>query len=91
MTVEQSRIKEIEEIINQFKCPKDFQCYKSNFEALCDAEDIGIESYLKFLEENPRSCQFSVPFGEGHFCKCSYRVYLCKKLGKSTLAFHCMP
>jgi hypothetical protein len=52
MTVEQSRIKEIEEIINQFKCPKDFQCYKSNFEALCDAEDIGIESSLtlhKFL------------------------------------------
>jgi hypothetical protein len=67
MTAEQSRTKEIEEIINQFKCPNDFQCYKSNFEALCEAEDIGIESYLKCLEENPRSCQFSVPFGVDTF------------------------
>jgi len=82
MTAEKSRIEEIEELINQFKCPKDFKCYKSNFEALCEAEDIGLEAYVRCLEEKPQLCQFSVPVGYTHFCRCPLRVYICKKLVK---------
>ena len=83
MAAEQSRTKEIEAIISQFKCPKDFQCYKSHFEVLCLAKDIGLESFLECLEEDPLGCQFSLPFGYNtQFCQCPLRAYICKKLGK---------
>lgn len=35
--------KEIKEIIGHLKCPKDFNCYKSGFDVLCKAKDVGIE------------------------------------------------
>ena len=60
----------------------DFECYKSHFGVPCKAEDIGFERYLECLEENPRPCQFSVPFGDGYFCQCPLRVYIAKKLKK---------
>ena len=37
--------KEIEEIIGQMKCPKDFKCQKLAFNVLCKAKDIGMESF----------------------------------------------
>jgi hypothetical protein len=80
--MEQDYNKEIEKIVGCFECPKDFQCYKSGLEVLCEAHDIGLDTYLKCLEKDPRSCQFSVPFGDGYFCECPLRVYICKKLGK---------
>jgi hypothetical protein len=74
--------KKIEEIMAGMQCPKDFQCSKSGFERLCKAKDFGLKEYLECLEENPRTCPFSVPFGYGHFCQCPLRVYLSKKLKK---------
>lgn len=74
--------KEIEEIIDQFKCPKDFKCYKSHFDVVCKAKDIGLETFLECLEENPQYCHFAVPFGYAHFCQCPLRVYIAKKLRK---------
>jgi hypothetical protein len=74
--------KEIEEIIGQFKCPKDFICYKSGFEVLCRAKDIGIETVVVCLEKNPRKCEFSLPRLRGYICECPIRVYIAKKLKK---------
>ena len=74
--------KEIEKIIGGMKCPKDFKCCKPGFDVVCKAKDIGLETFLECLEEDPRSCQFSVPFGEGYFCQCPLRVYIAKKLKK---------
>ena len=73
---------EIEEIINQFQCPRDFRCCKSQFKLLCKAKDIGLETYLKCLEEDPQSCPASVPFPDGYFCDCPLRVNIAKKLKK---------
>ena len=80
--MEEDQRKKIEEIINHFKCPKDFKCYKSHFNALCKAKDIGLETFLECLEENPRSCPVSLPFGNTFFCSCPLRVYIAKKLKK---------
>ena len=44
---------EIEKIIDRITCPKDFKCYKSGFENLGKARDIGIEGYVECLEKNP--------------------------------------
>ena len=70
--------KEIENIIGQMKCPKDFRCYKSGFKKLCKARDFGIENYLECLEENPEECKFAMAFGAFHICKCPLRYYLAK-------------
>ena len=55
--------KEIEEIIGQMKCPKDFRCYQSGLEVLCKAKDIGLDTYLECMEVYPQECRFSVAFG----------------------------
>jgi hypothetical protein len=74
--------KEIEEIIGGMKCPKDFICYKSGFEVLCRAEDVGIGTLVVCLEENPRKCKFSLPRLPLYICKCPLRIYIAKKLKK---------
>jgi len=71
---------QIEEIIGQMKCPKDFICYKSGFESLCRTEDTGTESFIKCMGEDHQRCTFSIPFGYGYMCHCRLRVYICKKL-----------
>jgi hypothetical protein len=73
--------KRLEEIIGVLECPKDFKCYKSGFEVLCQARDIGSESFLECLEEDPEGCKFSFAFfGYAHLCQCPLRVYIAKKL-----------
>lgn len=61
---------------------RDVQSYTSPIKVLCKAEDIGLESYVRCLEETPQLCQFSVPFGYAHFCDSPVRVHICKKLGR---------
>jgi hypothetical protein len=74
--------KEIEKIIGQMQCHKDFLCYKSGFENLCKAKDTRLKSYIECLDENAFTCPFSVPFGSAKFCECPLRVYIAKKLKK---------
>ncbi|MBW2175135.1 MAG: hypothetical protein JRF64_11155 [Deltaproteobacteria bacterium] len=75
--------KEIERIIGQMQCSKDFECYESGFETLCKAKDVGMESYLSCLEEHPFECKFLVGFfGDRYYCECPLRIYIAKKLGK---------
>jgi hypothetical protein len=74
--------RELKEIIGGMSCPKDFRCYAGGLTVLCKAEDVGLESFLKCLEDNPRDCPFSLDYGGSHFCKCPLRVYIKKKLGR---------
>ncbi len=80
--MEEDLKQEIEAIISQFKCPKDFKCYKSGFETLCKAKDIGLESFLVCLENDPRECKFSLYLELAYICECPLRVYIAKKLKK---------
>jgi len=57
----QDHKKEIEQIMSQFKCPKDFGCYKSGFKVLCKAKDIRIESFLE-CGVNPSILPVFTPF-----------------------------
>jgi len=74
--------KKIEEIMAGMQCPKNFKCAESGFDRLCEAEDTGLEGYLKCLEGNPSVCSFALSFGHNYFCRCPLRVYLCKELKK---------
>jgi len=73
---------EIEEIIGEIKCPKDFICYRSGFEKLCKAEDVGRKSVLICLEDDPENCKFSFPIGLTYYCQCPIRFYIARKLKK---------
>lgn len=71
---------EIEEIIGQMQCSKDFICAKDGFEHLCKAKDFGLEKYLDCLDESPMECTFALSFANGYLCQCPLRVYISKKL-----------
>jgi len=74
--------REIKKIIGEINCPKDFKCYKSGFDSLCRAKDIGIESFLECLEAKSNECKFSFPFGLMYLCQCPLRIYIAKKMHK---------
>jgi hypothetical protein len=73
--------KELEEIIDEMQCPKDFKCYKSGFEVLCQATTIARGAFLVCLEEDPQKCKF-VNLEGGYICECPLRIYVAKKLKK---------
>lgn len=82
MEINEKHKSRIEELINEKKCPKDFECYRSGFENLCKAKDIGLKGVVECLEEDPHKCKFSICFGYSWFCSCAIRVYAAKELGK---------
>ncbi len=73
---------EIEEILRQMECKRDFQCYKNGFRDICDIKDIGLPDSVECLSKTSRNCEYSVAFGDSAFCKCPLRVYIAKKFGK---------
>ena len=81
MEISQEQKQQIEEIISDLECPKDFECYKSGFAHVGKAKDAGIESLLECSEENPEMCTFSLPFGYAYLCECPLRYYIAKTLG----------
>jgi hypothetical protein len=80
--MEEDQRKEIEELVGQMQCPKDFRCYQSGLEVLCKAKDIGMELFLECLEETPQNCKFSVMIGRSYLCQCPLRYYIFERLKK---------
>jgi hypothetical protein len=74
--------KEIQEIIGDVKCPKDFACYKSGFANLCKAQNVGLDSFIRCLYEDPKGCKLATSMGSTYLCECPIRAYIIKKLGK---------
>jgi len=72
----------LEKIIDKYKCPYDFVCYHSDFNKLCKAKDIGMESFVVCLEEKPEECVFAMSLAGSKFCRCQLRVYIAKVLKK---------
>lgn len=73
---------EIKKIMAESQCPVDFACYKSKFENVCKAKDMGIEGFAYCLEEpdEARRCRFSLSFGYRYLCKCRLRIYAARHL-----------
>jgi hypothetical protein len=72
----------VEQILGGIRCPKNLQCCESGFVDICRAEDVGLDSFLKCLEGEPRDCVYSIGYGENYYCKCPLRVYIAKHLKK---------
>ncbi len=80
--MEQDHQKELQELIGDLVCPKDFKCCTEGLEHLCKAREIGLETFLECLEEHPLECPFSVHFDDLYLCECPLRVYIAKELKK---------
>jgi hypothetical protein len=78
ITQQENMQKDIEEMMNGLKCPKDFICYKSGFKILCKTEDMGLESFIACLGPDPSGCKLSISYGGLFFCQCPIRVYVAK-------------
>jgi len=72
----------IEKIISQLNCQKNFKCAASDFENLCKAEDIGLGTHLLCHDSATFLCGFSLRVDQENFCSCPVRVYLARHLGK---------
>ena len=82
MNLSHGTILEIDQLIGTFECPKNYGCYKSKFEELCEAVIFGDGVMIECIDNNASNCQLSSPFGEGYFCSCPLRAYIAKKLNK---------
>jgi hypothetical protein len=82
MEISEKHLKEIDEIMADIECPKDFICSRTKFEQVCGAEDIGLEVYIECSGESLKTkwCSFSLSFGNGFMCKCPLRIYLARTL-----------
>ncbi|MDD5326983.1 MAG: hypothetical protein PHY02_04100 [Phycisphaerae bacterium] len=80
---------EIEKIASEVNCPKNFECYKSEdgMTCKCKTRDFGLSQYLDCLENEPESCEFALPFGNGHFCTCPVQLYISKNLKQQFRSF----
>ena len=74
--------REVVEIIGDLKCPKDFQCYKSEYKALCKAGVNGNPDILHCLEAEPDECIFSLSYRDTYYCQCLLRNYIVERYGK---------
>ncbi len=81
-SLESCHEREINKIIGEFNCPKGFRCYKSGFNDLCRAEDIGSEPFLECLDHARGECPFVLTYANVHFCDCPLRFYILKTLNK---------
>jgi len=73
-------LSEIQDIMANIHCPKDFTCVDLGSGDLCRAMDIGMKKCVQCLDDNFSNCTFSVSFKDIHYCTCPLRVYLAKNL-----------
>jgi len=80
MEIIQRHKTQIEQIISEVECPKDFACHKSGFESIGKTRLIADGQRIECLEENARLCKFALLFGPLVICECPLRNYIAKNL-----------
>lgn len=82
MQIREKHNREVQKIMAETQCPRDFACYKSGFEDLCEAKDAGLDGFAYCLEEVPFAgwCKFSLSFGKRQLCRCRLRIYIARNL-----------
>jgi len=76
MVVTQENKQQIEEIIRTMHCPRDFKCYKSDFQNIGEVGIVGDAVMLECIEPRGRTCEFGSSEGCGIICTCPLRNYI---------------
>ena len=78
MVITQENKQQIEEIIRRMDCPRNFECYKSDFGSMGEVGIVGDAVMIECIEERGWKCEFGSPRGPGVVCKCPLRNYIAK-------------
>lgn len=70
MIVAETSRSQIEDIMSEVGCQKDFGCYRSGFETVCRVRNHGPGEFLECLDEDARNCVSSRCFLEMLFLAC---------------------
>jgi len=73
--------KQIDKFLEKQGYPEDCEYYKAGEGIRCKAKDIGLESYVVCLKQNPLQCKYALFFGDVYFCTCSIRITIAKEFG----------
>ena len=71
---------EITKIIGGLSCPKNYNCFRSEYQKLCKAEFVEELKVVNCLEEDSRKCIFSLPYKDACYCQCPLRNYIAEKI-----------
>ena len=71
--VSKSKRKEIEKLLTQITCDKDFGCVRNNFIDLCKVEYNSEHDLLMCFEEKHCKCKFKDVTNQGIICRCPLR------------------
>ena len=82
MEIAQEHDSKIQEIVGGMQCRRDFECYKSEFENLCQTEIVGDAKLVGCFEENVKSCDYVFSFGKGNICICPLRHYIARNFNR---------
>jgi len=75
----QKHLNTIKEMMKNYDCPYNFECYKSNFQTLYEIIYISPNMYECF-EEKAIEGECSELLGCNYYCKCSIRIYIYENL-----------
>ena len=57
-------------------------CHKQRIEDFCKARDVGLETFVECLEEDPFECPYSMLLDSVPYCKHPLRIDIAKKMKK---------
>jgi hypothetical protein len=66
--------RQIEKVKAKMNCPFDFKCQKDEFASYPKIKPVA--TLLSCLEEDAKQCGYSLPFGNGFFCKCPLNKFI---------------
>lgn len=78
--MEQVHVQRVERLAEY--CPEGCKFHKLCVQNLCKAKDVGLETFVRCLEQEPIACDCSLFFADAWFCSCAPRVYIAKTLRK---------
>jgi hypothetical protein len=64
------------------ECVESYESQGWGFDKMCEAEDIGLETYLKCLTAEPYKCENAVYFDGLWYCSSPTLVHIAKKKKK---------
>jgi hypothetical protein len=76
--MEKAFIHQIEEAMPGLELLVECKRYKPGFGFTCEAEDVGLDSYVKCLEWDSKNCPSSFRYGRTYYCTSPARIYIAK-------------
>lgn len=70
----------IQQKIVECGCTKDPKCIDTDFEDVTPVKSVAAGELLECYTDKAKNCEFALPFGRTHLCRCPIRQYLYKQL-----------